>query len=434
MRSLRQVKLLLHKAARRAAALLPRRRRYRLLRSLIHCDLAPDPRLVLKVATERDELEACYRLLHDAYVGAGLMRPDPSGLRLTVYHALPTTTTLCALIDGKVVGTVSLIGESAFGFPLQRVFDLSSVRARRGRLAEVSALAIDPAWRGNGGAVLFALMKFVFACCTQRFDTRHLVAAVHPAYVEMYESLLLFRRLTGRVVERYEYVNGAPAIGLTVDLKHAPEILHKYYGGRGHRRNLYHYFVEAELPGLRLPERRSLKSSAPPLTPDMLDHFFNHRTQVLAGLDERRKALLHLIYDLPDYQRMLPPLVAGLDDLAMRRHRRFSVKHAGRLRIADGEDEANAMQVTEVSRYGFRARTSRAVSADGWLIADIQLGHHGLSRLHAQPVQESRFGEDRVYGFRIGEPDLAWRKFINALYDGRTTDDLDPASRFLSRA
>lgn len=434
MRSLRQVKLLLHKAARRAAALLPRRRRYRLLRSLIHCDLAPDPRLVLKVASTPDELEACYRLLHDAYVGAGLMRPDPSGLRLTIYHALPTTTTLCALIDGQVVGTVSLIGESAFGFPLQRVFDLSPVRARRGRLAEVSALAVAPAWRGNGGAVLFALLKYVFACCTQCLDIRHLVAAVHPGHVEMYESLLFFRRLTGRVVERYDYVNGAPAIGLALDLKHAPEILHKYYGDRAHRRNLYHYFVEAELPGLRLPERRPLKSSDPLLTPEMLDHFFNHRTQVLASLDGRRKALLHLIYDRPDYQRLLPPLAAGLDDLTMRRHRRFSVKHPGRLNTVDGEGEPNAMQVTEVSRYGFRARTAHAVSADGWLIADIQLGHHGLSRLHVLPVQESRFGEDRVYGFRIGEPDLPWRKFINALYDGQAADDLDHASRFLSHA
>ena len=434
MRSLRQVKLLLHKAARRAAALLPRRRRYRLLRSLIHCDLAPDPRLVLKAATTREELEACYQLLHEAYVDAGLMHPDPSGLRLTIYHALPTTTTLCAMVDGQVVGTVSVIGESAFGLPLQRAFDLSSVRARRGKLAEVSALAVAPAWRGNGGAVLFALMKLVFAYCTQCADTRHLVAAVHPGHVEMYESLLFFRRLTGRVVERYDYVNGAPAIGLTLDLKHAPEILRKYYGDRARRRNLHHYFVEAELPGLRLPGRRSSAANEPVLTPAMLDHFFNQRTQLLAALDERRKALLHLIYDLPGYQRLLPPLAAGLDDLTMRRHRRFALRRPGGLSPAEGEGAANAMEVIEVSRYGFRARASRAVSADGWLIADIQLGQRDRSRLHVLPVQESRFGEDRVYGFRIGEPDLAWRKFVNALYDGQLADDLDHAPSFPSRA
>ena len=434
MRSLRQVRLLLHKVARRAAALLPRRRRYRLLRRLIHCDLTPDPRLILMAATTREELEACYRLLHDAYVGAGLMRPEPSGLRLTIYHALPTTTTLCAVVDAEVVGTVSVIGESAFGLPLQRAFDLSSVRSRRGKVAEVSALAVAPAWRGNGGAVLFALMKSVFAYCTQCVETRHLVAAVHPGQVEMYESLLFFRRLTGRVVERYDYVNGAPAIGLTLDLKHAPEILRKHYGDRAQRRNLYHYFVEAELPGLHLPARRLFPAGEPVLSPALLDHFFNQRTHLFATLDERRKALLHLIYDRPAYQRLLPPLAAGLDDLTMRRHRRFALRRPGHLSAPDADGGADAMEVIEVSRYGFRARAARAVSADGWLIADIQLGARERSHLHVLPIQESRFGEDRVYGFRIGEPDLTWRKFVNALYDGQRTDDIDHTAPFPSRA
>lgn len=71
-------------------------------------------------------------MLHDAYVDSGFMKPDPSGMRVTIYHALsPTTTTLCAKYDGEVVGTISLIRESALGFPLQQIFDLTSVRKRR---------------------------------------------------------------------------------------------------------------------------------------------------------------------------------------------------------------------------------------------------------------------------------------------------------------
>jgi hypothetical protein len=281
--------------------------------------------------------------------------------------------------------------------------------------------------------VLFALMKFVYAYCTQCLETRHLVAAVHPGQVEMYESLLFFRRLTGRVVDCYDYVNGAPAIGLTLDLKHAPEILRKHYGDRSNHRNLYHYFVEAGLPGLRLPARRAVPAGDPVLTPALLDHFFNRRTQLLATLDERRKAMLHLIYDLSAYQRLLPPLAGGLDDLSMRRHRRFALRRPGHLSPPDADGAADAMEVIEVSRYGFRARAARAVRAEGWLIADIQIGARERSHLHVLPIQESRFGEDRVYGFRIGEPDLAWRKFVNALYDGQLADELD-RSPFPSRA
>ena len=54
-------------------------------------------------------MEDCFCLLHDAYVRAGFMKPDPSGMRATIYHALPTTTTLLAKYDGKIVGTISLI-------------------------------------------------------------------------------------------------------------------------------------------------------------------------------------------------------------------------------------------------------------------------------------------------------------------------------------
>lgn len=58
-------------------------------------------------------------------------------------------------IPDKVVGTISLIRESAIGFPLQRIFDLSSVRAKEGQIAEVSALAVHPRFRRTGGGVLF---------------------------------------------------------------------------------------------------------------------------------------------------------------------------------------------------------------------------------------------------------------------------------------
>ena len=107
---------------------MPRNLRFAIYRSFVECDPRPDSRLVLKIAETKEELEACFKLLHDAYVSSGFMKPDPSGMRVTIYHALPTTTTLCAKFDGEVVGTMSLIRESLFGFPLQAIFDLTLVR------------------------------------------------------------------------------------------------------------------------------------------------------------------------------------------------------------------------------------------------------------------------------------------------------------------
>ncbi len=86
----------MHRVVRNSVSRLPKSWRFKLFRSMVQCDPAPDPRLELKIADTQEELEACFALLHDAYVAAGFMKPDPSGMRVTPYHALPTTTTLCA--------------------------------------------------------------------------------------------------------------------------------------------------------------------------------------------------------------------------------------------------------------------------------------------------------------------------------------------------
>ena len=99
------------------------------------------------IAASLDDLEACFTLLHNAYVASGFMAPHPSGIRVTPHHALPTTTTLCAKVDGKVVGTLSLVREGVFGLPMQSVFDIGSVRSRPGQITEISSLAVHPDWR-----------------------------------------------------------------------------------------------------------------------------------------------------------------------------------------------------------------------------------------------------------------------------------------------
>ena len=186
------VRKFLHVSVRKLISWLPRNQRFKVYRSFADCNPAPSSRLQLKIAETKEELEACFAVLHDAYVDSGFMKPDPSRMRVTIYHALPTTTTLCAKYDGEVVGTISLVRESALGVPLQKIFDLNSVREKEGLIAEVSALAVHRRFRKTGGSILFPLMKFMYEYCTTFFDTRHLVIAVNPSHIEMYESLVFF--------------------------------------------------------------------------------------------------------------------------------------------------------------------------------------------------------------------------------------------------
>ena len=426
------VRKILHGTLRKLFNFLPRKRRFAVYRNFVDCNPTPNERLVLKIADTREELEACFALLHEAYVDSGFMNPDPSGMRVTIYHALPTTTTLCAKYDDQVVGTLSLIRESVLGFPLQRIFDLTALREKKGNIAEVSALAVHKRFRRTGGSILFPLMKFMYEYCTTFFDTRHLVIAVNPRHIEMYESLLFFRRLTQNVVENYDFVNGAPAVGATLDLRSAPEIFKKHYDNKPPKRNLYAFFTQVRLPNIRLPQRRFYTTNDPVLTPELLDHFFNVRTNVFAQLSDRKKCLMHTIYDLPAYKDVLPVVPEGnKDETGRRRHRRFSVRCPARFLVVapDGAENRVDLEIIQLSRYGFQAHALVLVPVNVWGEITIQLGPAEVSRIQ---VAASRESEGGIYGFRLGEPDLIWRKFVNALYSGSTHADLENATRFMT--
>jgi GNAT superfamily N-acetyltransferase len=422
----KSLRRLVHQQVRNLFALLPQPVRFAAARAMVECD-PPDPRLTFKIADTREELDACFRLLHDAYVGSGFMKPDPSGMRVTIYHALPTTTTLCAKYDGQVVGTVSIIREGVFGFPLQAAFDLTTVRQKPGSIAEISALAVHPSFRKTGGTVLFPLMKYLYEYCVKYFDTGHMVIAVNPDRIDLYEALLFFRRLTATVVDRYDFVNGAPAVGATLDLKYFPEALDRGYAGRPARRNLHDFFIRLNPPNFHWPRRRYHTTNDPVMTPELLDHFFNRATQVFATLDERKKRLLHQIYPERDYQRILPPLVHNSPrQHPLRQHRRFSLKCPGALDCgAKGDGMAFQLEVIEVSLHGFKARSDRPIPLHVAGAAAIELGPGEYSSFEAEPVRIETTEAGRFYGFQVEMPDANWRRCVTALEKGQTYTELE---------
>ena len=413
--------------------MFPKNLRFALYRSFIDCDPKPDKRLVLKIAETKEELEACFKLLHDAYVGSGFMRPDPSGMRVTIYHALPTTTTLCAKFDDEVVGTISLIRESVFGFPLQSIFDLHDIREKEGRIAEVSALAVHQKFRNTGGSILFPLMKFMYEYCTTFFDTRHLVIAVNPNRIEMYESLLFFERLAENSVENYDFANGAPAVGAFVDLHLAPEIFKRVYGKKPRRKNLYLYFLRTPLRNIVMPGRRYFTTNDPVMTASLLDYFFNQCTPTFQKLNEREKGLLHSIYNLPEYEPVLPTIFSESNlRIRQRKHQRYSLKCPGSFSVVSAEKtDVYSLQVVELSDDGFLAQSKVPLPENVWGEAHIRLGNKEKSLVKAMVVRGTHRGSKGFYGFKLIEADLPWRKLVGVLKAGTTHEDLDHATQFL---
>ncbi|MDR1853526.1 MAG: hypothetical protein LBR05_01280 [Azoarcus sp.] len=422
--------------ADRVFDLLPGKLRARAYGQSLRLD-KPLPRdFVFKLAQTRQELEACFRLLHDEYVAVGYMKPDPSGMRVTLYHALPTTSTLMCRRGNEVIGTVSLIRENKLGFPMQNAFRLDDVFSLGGNVAEVSSLAIRKPYRTGDDQITMALFKFLYEYAEYRFDTRHLVIAVHPHRFGYYEDLLCFHRLKGKPVEHYDFVNGMPAVGAHLDLIEAKETFYQKYAQLPPEKNLFHYFTAASLPNGQFPHRRFNTTTDPVMTPEMIDYFFNKKTGLFSTLSGQQVQVLHSVYDLPDFRACLPLLPADMprQSKQQRAHRRFPVRCPARLYINRiGVRHTVALTVYECSEHIFCAHAEHPLSAGMNGEAEIDLGENEHCTL---PVEIVRLGKhsNRVIMLRLsndaGEQGRIWRKFVRALAYAPTAADLEEATRF----
>jgi hypothetical protein len=160
--------------------------------------------------------------VHDRYVERGYMKPHPSGTRVGRHQVLRSTRVFVARAAGRVVATVSLVEDSPHGLPCDALYrdELAAMRARRERLAEVSALAVAGDASREGSRTVRALFHAValYAVRLARLDA--LVVTVHPRHTAFYERRVGFERFGP--ARSYDAVDGAPAVPLRLDLRRAP--------------------------------------------------------------------------------------------------------------------------------------------------------------------------------------------------------------------
>jgi hypothetical protein len=168
------------------------------------------------------ELKSAMQLVYREYVARGYLTPNPAELKLSIYNALVTTTTLVAVHHSVgVIATVSLIQDSPLGLPMDEVYkaELDDMRRDGHRLAEASMLALDS--RLFGGRRVFTLFhpkkmfltlrlfKALFDYLRVMTKADELVACFNPKHQSLYD--LLHMQPLGSL-KTYSSANGHPAI------------------------------------------------------------------------------------------------------------------------------------------------------------------------------------------------------------------------------
>tara|TARA_B100001248_G_C27397618_1_gene466831 strand:+ start:3419 stop:3916 length:498 start_codon:yes stop_codon:yes gene_type:complete len=144
---------------------LPKFIRDPIIRSQLNINYNGVKDLVIKTAETEEELEGALRVLHDTYVDTGLADKSESGMRITKYHLLPSTTNIIAKYKGQVIATISIFHDGPLGLPADKFVNLKKLRSQGKRLVEISSLAITKSNDFRGSRVYFPMVIFMYLFC-----------------------------------------------------------------------------------------------------------------------------------------------------------------------------------------------------------------------------------------------------------------------------
>lgn len=384
-----------------------------LYRRMIRIDDTELEGLELSIATNKADLSEAFRLLHENYVRSGYMSPHPSGMRITKYHTLPSTTTIVAKLQGKVVGTVSLVRNGIFGSPVESIFDLSEFRKCGERIAEVSSLSVSREFSGQHGKILFPLLNYLYQYSVRSFGVYYLAIAVNPSWWDFYEHILHFKRLKSEVVSNYSFVNGAPAIGGILDLRTAPTVYKKAYGHLPKNRNLFEFLGERILPGAIFPNRSFGEVSDPVMTPELFRHFFIELSHVLEDLDNHERRALHNLYRSTDFRQLIPvPILYTNREILRPGGARHDAEFPATIMLRNGTEIT--CKIKNVSPRGLMITASRGFRHGEEIILQIIPTPNPALSLVTRIAWSTK---DGLSGLEISNPPSQWVDFVRRFED-----------------
>lgn len=162
------------------------------------------------ISDQVEDVDDALRIVHDGFVEAGYVDPQPSGRRIHHSYLNPGTTFFVARINGEPVGACAFIADGPFGLPSDRAFAEENDALRAGTsdlVREIGSLVVRSAHRRSTRRIVMRLFAALVRLSIDEFPAAPLTMAVAPENERFYESLCATQRLAG---SRPLY--GAPAM------------------------------------------------------------------------------------------------------------------------------------------------------------------------------------------------------------------------------
>ncbi|MBF9002132.1 MULTISPECIES: N-acyl amino acid synthase FeeM domain-containing protein [Vibrio] len=253
-----------------------------------------------KIAVKKEEIERAFTLVWDNYVEAGLQQDDHQGIRFTKYHFLPETRIFIANFheeleaktpqnfrdSDKVVGTVSIVFDSPMGLPMEEFCgdQIEKIRAEGGKVAEVTAFALNPEYTKY--KVFLHMFKLLFQFAELKGVT-DLCCSVAERHCRFYQKICLFEPLGELVPYSAAYIRKVQ--GHRLNISKANEKAQAFYSGREFDADLHRFFFTENY--------NRKKGEGRPLSNELLHYFLAERTDYIHSLDEKDLLLLRDEYE-----------------------------------------------------------------------------------------------------------------------------------------
>jgi hypothetical protein len=286
------------KARELALAALPKKFAHRWIRNSLDLAIAESnyDNLKIELASSVADLKAALTLVQKNFEREGYAQKSPGSLRLTPFHLLPQTVVIVAKINSRVVATTTVIPRTKFGIPLDSCCQLDSFLTGKGKIVEVSALAVDSEFRGQHGSLLFNLMKYMYHCNVDTLQVNMEVIGVNPRMISLYEAILLFKNIPNAKMVGYDFANGAPVVPMYFNLDTAIDSYTKIYKEKPAHQNVMNFFLKKPPIEFSLPTAEELDQILPQRNPEKLRVIIGWNLGIIQNLNQEKRSQFEDLY------------------------------------------------------------------------------------------------------------------------------------------
>ncbi len=169
---------------------------------------------IYKIAETDNEKQEAYRLIYNAYVANGLIKPNREGIYKLPHHDTKYAKIFIAKHDKEIVYTMTIIDDGPLGLPLGELYyeELEKLRNQKLKIAEAGSLA------GKIESINTLHNLFARAFCYGLYNNYDCyLSTVHPKHQKYYERFWGFVQIGE--IKTYKRVENHPAVLLKLDFK-----------------------------------------------------------------------------------------------------------------------------------------------------------------------------------------------------------------------